>query len=500
MSFIFGGNTGETPQSIARKRAVAQAMQARSLSRMPQNVGEGINSVGQALAAKIIERRASEAEAKGREGAGAAFETAIGEGAGVDAAYKAIGNPHLSEGQRSVLEALIARQTPRYEKVGDNLIKIGPDGVTPVYEGFDKDKALLGALGPDGLPRAAAVEYGLAADGNTQANIGSKERIAQFLEGGRMDRHATASGDARLTNETSLYKHDNASAGDKLSASVSTANNARTVGATMRGQDISAATSRENNVRSVSASIANNQRSTAASRYGTDVGAATAAAGRAQAASQFESMLPLHQQKADAASVRAEAAKSGKLGTQVNVGGDGAFKIPPSFMQDPEDPMRVVPIPNSPADHEARERARQQQATVDGMKDTLAVIQRARAHPGKAANFGMTGVIPNRPGGDAADFKTHLQQLQGKAFLQAFESLKGAGQITEVEGVKATQAIARLGTAQSVESFDQGLAELEAIVTKALANNSAVNGEASASSVAGDGWEDLGGGVRIRKK
>lgn len=39
-----------------------------------------------------------------------------------------------------------------------------------------------------------------------------------------------------------------------------------------------------------------------------------------------------------------------------------------------------------------------------------------------------------------------IDQLGGRAFLSAFESLKGGGQITEIEGRKATEALARLTT------------------------------------------------------
>lgn len=42
------------------------------------------------------------------------------------------------------------------------------------------------------------------------------------------------------------------------------------------------------------------------------------------------------------------------------------------------------------------------------------------------------------------DVDARIQQIQGGTFLQAFESLKGAGQITEKEGEKATAALNRL--------------------------------------------------------
>lgn len=70
----------------------------------------------------------------------------------------------------------------------------------------------------------------------------------------------------------------------------------------------------------------------------------------------------------------------------------------------------------------------------------------------------------NIPGTASKRFGTRADQLKGQAFLQAFESLKGAGQITEVEGQKATQAIGRLDTAQSAEDYAQALRELRELL------------------------------------
>lgn len=65
---------------------------------------------------------------------------------------------------------------------------------------------------------------------------------------------------------------------------------------------------------------------------------------------------------------------------------------------------------------------------------------------------------------DAARVQSKMDQIGGQAFLQAFNSLKGGGQITEIEGQKATQAIARLNTAQSPADYRQALGELRQIV------------------------------------
>jgi hypothetical protein len=77
-------------------------------------------------------------------------------------------------------------------------------------------------------------------------------------------------------------------------------------------------------------------------------------------------------------------------------------------------------------------------------------------HPGFEAAVGMSSKLDPRnylAGTDATAFNTRLDQLKGKQFLQAFESLKGGGQITEVEGKKATDAIARMNTATTEKEF-----------------------------------------------
>lgn len=56
--------------------------------------------------------------------------------------------------------------------------------------------------------------------------------------------------------------------------------------------------------------------------------------------------------------------------------------------------------------------------------------------------------------------KARLDQIKGSVFLQAFERLKGGGQITELEGTKAEQAMARLSTAVKEEDFREALREL----------------------------------------
>ena len=113
----------------------------------------------------------------------------------------------------------------------------------------------------------------------------------------------------------------------------------------------------------------------------------------------------------------------------------------------------------------------QSQENTKQLLDTLDSIENSK---GLSAVVGMPnplgGRIPfvgNIPGTPAADFQAKLDQLGGKQFLQAFESLKGGGAITEIEGQKATNAIASMQASQSEEAFRKSLQEFKEIVIRA---------------------------------
>lgn len=72
------------------------------------------------------------------------------------------------------------------------------------------------------------------------------------------------------------------------------------------------------------------------------------------------------------------------------------------------------------------------------------------------------------PSSQAADFKAYHDQVKGTAFLEAFESLKGGGQITQVEGDKATAAITRMERAQSRGEYTTAARELQGIIKQGL--------------------------------
>lgn len=105
---------------------------------------------------------------------------------------------------------------------------------------------------------------------------------------------------------------------------------------------------------------------------------------------------------------------------------------------------------------------------TDNANRALATIQQIRSHPGKGAGTGVAGVLPGIPGTEQRGFVNLVDQAKGQTFLEAFNSLRGGGQITEAEGAKATQALARLDRAQTPGDFEQALKDLEDVVAIGL--------------------------------
>lgn len=69
---------------------------------------------------------------------------------------------------------------------------------------------------------------------------------------------------------------------------------------------------------------------------------------------------------------------------------------------------------------------------------------------------------------DAARVQGRMNQLQGGAFLQARQMLKGGGAITDYEGAKAEDAYARLQTAQSEQDYRKALDDFNEAVQLGL--------------------------------
>jgi hypothetical protein len=102
------------------------------------------------------------------------------------------------------------------------------------------------------------------------------------------------------------------------------------------------------------------------------------------------------------------------------------------------------------------------QKAVPDFNDAIATIQLARRHPGNEYGVGTGASIAQQlPWTDAAGFGKIMQQIQGKNFLAGYQTLKGGGSITEVEGKKTEQAQARVATDQKRGDWEAAMNDLE---------------------------------------
>ncbi len=125
--------------------------------------------------------------------------------------------------------------------------------------------------------------------------------------------------------------------------------------------------------------------------------------------------------------------------------------------------------------------AQQGPSAIQSGEQTLALLNRmvgdpkakgaaAQPHPGFRGVVGATLMPGMRlvQGTPEADFDAMLEQVLGGAFLEAYERLKGTGQITEIEGQKATQAITRMQRAVSETEFLQAAKEFRSSLENAM--------------------------------
>lgn len=166
-------------------------------------------------------------------------------------------------------------------------------------------------------------------------------------------------------------------------------------------------------------------------------------------------------QRAQAEAQKAAAVEAARIGAQ-------QAAAPAQAALDAQREAAVV-MAREGAENTALKAAQAEQA-ITKADQTISLIDQALAHPGRATATGASGTYDPRnylPGTAARDFQVLLNQLKGQTFLEAFQSLKGGGAITQVEGTKAEQAIARLETAQSDEAFVQALRDLRGVADAA---------------------------------
>jgi len=141
----------------------------------------------------------------------------------------------------------------------------------------------------------------------------------------------------------------------------------------------------------------------------------------------------------------------------------------------------------------AVERANQALNVIDQMvgKRATADAQGNIVDPGTKPHPGFRGAVGAGfgerflPGTEAASFQALYDQVTGGAFLQAYETLRGTGQITEIEGAKATSAITRMQLSQNEREFVKAAREFQDVIRSGVQRAQAKAGQPSGGASVG---------------
>jgi len=100
------------------------------------------------------------------------------------------------------------------------------------------------------------------------------------------------------------------------------------------------------------------------------------------------------------------------------------------------------------------------------VKDGKVIEKGTAPHPG-FKNYVGAALVPGMrfvEGSNTASFEVRQKQIEGKAFLEAFQTLKGGGAITEKEGEKGTAAIMRMNKAANEREYIAAARELQSVL------------------------------------
>jgi len=91
---------------------------------------------------------------------------------------------------------------------------------------------------------------------------------------------------------------------------------------------------------------------------------------------------------------------------------------------------------------------------------------------GRKRHYSIAGLERKTLGtGALAGPDSKIKQLEGQAFIKAFNDIKGGGHITEIEGIKATQAIQRVNKDLEPEDAREALLEFREVTLRGMARH-----------------------------
>jgi hypothetical protein len=105
----------------------------------------------------------------------------------------------------------------------------------------------------------------------------------------------------------------------------------------------------------------------------------------------------------------------------------------------------------------------------NNVQQAVQTLNQLRTHPGRSTGpiAAAAASLPNAAVGMAPqfhEFKLLFEQAKGKALQAAYDSIRGAGQITEKETQWAGQAMARMDLASSKEAFERAMNDFESAI------------------------------------
>ncbi len=183
LSFAIDTAAGETPESVAKKREVAALMAARTFSKAPQNVGEGLNAIGQALIARTMMDNADAAQKAGLAGGADLYRSAFG----TPAAPSSVATPPAAATPPMGATSIPAGEIdPSLKDAINNVASVHPD-IDPAYmtrlalvENGGKingGSPLSSAQGPFQFLRGTAQQYGLSNPNDPTASADAAARL-----------------------------------------------------------------------------------------------------------------------------------------------------------------------------------------------------------------------------------------------------------------------------------------------------------------------------------
>ena len=150
--------------------------------------------------------------------------------------------------------------------------------------------------------------------------------------------------------------------------------------------------------------------------------------------------------------------------------------------------LGTIISPQDAAEATTRRNLTKQQSEVQGKavtdlpkieiktQNNFDLLDKLENHPGLPGIIGLKNIssgfgVLDRPVGGSreAGALALVEQISGSVFLEAFQELKGGGHITEIEGEKAEQAIARIKNRdQSEEDYAEAIKDLREIMQLGL--------------------------------